>query len=206
MNYALIVFTKNWTNDAYFGEKMVNNIQRCSIINDNGRYIMENQIKFIQLSQSEYDSISPKSTGSLYFTTDTHRIYKGEDLYASTTFDSLKFEELTATSIKVDGVDVSLEGHVHTKTDIEDFPTNVSSFTNDAGYLKSSELDLSGYMPITGATLNSNWVIQSQGKTVTWDSEFGYMRFDGTDNGLAFGSGTYNEFESGSYILLNNWD
>ena len=119
---------------------MVNNIQRCSIINDNGRYTMENQIKFIQLSQSEYDSISPKSTGSLYFTTDTHRIYKGEDLYASTTFDSLKFEELTATSIKVDGVDVSLEGHVHTKDDISDFPTNVSSFTNDAGYLTDADL------------------------------------------------------------------
>lgn len=119
---------------------MVNNIQRCSIINDNGRYIMENQIKFIQLSQSEYDSISPKSTGSLYFTTDTHRIYKGGDLYASTTFDSLKFEDLSATSIKVDGVDVSLEGHTHTKSEISDFPTNVSSFTNDAGYITQSNV------------------------------------------------------------------
>ena len=57
----------------------------------------------------------------------------------------MKFEDLSATSIKVDGVDVSLEGHTHTKTDISDFPTNVSSFTNDVGYLKSSELDLSAY-------------------------------------------------------------
>ena len=107
---------------------------------------MANQVQFIQLSQAEYDNISSKNDGSLYFTTDTHRIYKGGDLYASTTFDSLKFEDLSATSIKVDGVDVSLEGHTHTKSDISDFPTNVSSFTNDVGYITQSEVDLT---PIT---------------------------------------------------------
>ena len=103
---------------------------------------MANQIQFIQLSQAEYDNISSKNDGSLYFTTDTHRIYKGGDLYASTTFDSLKFEDLSATSIKVDGKDVSVDGHTHTKSDISDFPTNVSSFTNDAGYITQSEVDL----------------------------------------------------------------
>lgn len=70
--------------------------------------------------------MATKNAGSLYFTTDTHRIYKGEDLYASTTFDDLKFDELEATSIQVNGKDVSVEGHTHTTDDIEDFPTNVS--------------------------------------------------------------------------------
>ena len=102
---------------------------------------MANQVQFIQLSQEEYDNISSKKNGSIYFTTDTHRIYKGGDLYASTTFDTLKFEDLSATSIKVDGVDVSLEGHTHTKSDISDFPTNVSSFTNDSGYITIDDVD-----------------------------------------------------------------
>ena len=52
----------------------------------------------------------------------------------------MKFEDLSATSIKVDGVDVSLKGHTHTKSDISDFPTNVSSFTNDAGYITQSNV------------------------------------------------------------------
>ena len=53
----------------------------------------------------------------------------------------MKFEDLSATSIKVDGVDVSLEGHTHTKSDISDFPTNVSSFTNDSGYITIDDVD-----------------------------------------------------------------
>ena len=109
---------------------------------------MANQVQFIQLSQEEYDNISSKKNGSIYFTTDTHRIYKGGDLYASTTFDTLKFEDLSATSIKVDGVDVSLEGHTHTKSDISDFPTKVSDFENDAGYTTQEYVDLSEYSKI----------------------------------------------------------
>ena len=44
--------------------------------------------------------------------------------------------------MKVDGKDVSVEGHTHTKSEISDFPTNVSSFTNDAGYITQSDVDL----------------------------------------------------------------
>lgn len=109
---------------------------------------MANQVQFIQLSQEEYDNISSKKNGSIYFTTDTHRIYKGGDLYASTTFDTLKFEDLSATSIKVDGVDVSLKGHTHSKTDVIDFPTKVSDFQNDAGYITINDVDLSEYSKI----------------------------------------------------------
>lgn len=47
------------------------------------------QIKFVQLSQSKYDDLLTTSSGaaisasSLYFTTDTHRVYKGSTLYSN---------------------------------------------------------------------------------------------------------------------------
>lgn len=48
---------------------------------------MAQQIQFIYLTQSDYDALESKNTGRIYFTSDTHRIYKGPDLYAATTFD-----------------------------------------------------------------------------------------------------------------------
>jgi hypothetical protein len=72
------------------------------------------------LTQSDYDNLNPKNTGRIYFTSDTHRIYKGSDLYAATTFDQLNFSAISASSITVDGNAVSLEGHTHTMSDIED--------------------------------------------------------------------------------------
>ena len=117
---------------------------------------MANQIQFIQLSQEEYDNISSKKNGSIYFTTDTHRIYKGGDLYASTTFDTLKFEDLSATSIKVDGVDVSLKGHTHSKTDVIDFPTKVGDFENDSGYLTESDLQDIEFVELQAQSLKVN--------------------------------------------------
>ena len=117
---------------------------------------MANQVQFIQLSQAEYDNISSKKNGSIYFTTDTHRIYKGGDLYASTTFDTLKFEDLSATSIKVDGVDVSLEGHKHSKADIIDFPTKVGDFENDSGYLTETDLQDIEFVELQAQSLKVN--------------------------------------------------
>lgn len=38
-------------------------------------------VQFISLSQSEYDNLGTKQDGRLYFTTDTHRIYKGSVRY-----------------------------------------------------------------------------------------------------------------------------
>lgn len=43
--------------------------------------VTKDKVEFYKYSQSEYDNIT-KSVDSLYFTTDTHRIYKGNDLYA----------------------------------------------------------------------------------------------------------------------------
>lgn len=42
----------------------------------------KDKVEFYKYSQSEYDSTT-KSTNSLYFTTDTHRIYKGDNLYGT---------------------------------------------------------------------------------------------------------------------------
>ena len=52
---------------------------------------MAYHVQFINLTQSEFDDISSKSFANVYFTSDTHRIYKGSDLYAATTFDQLNF-------------------------------------------------------------------------------------------------------------------
>lgn len=45
--------------------------------------VTNDKVEFYRCSQSEYDSAT-KSANTLYFTTDTHRIYKGEDLYSGT--------------------------------------------------------------------------------------------------------------------------
>ena len=42
---------------------------------------MSNEVEFYEGSQPEYEGLSEKFPNRLYFTTDTHRIYKGEDLY-----------------------------------------------------------------------------------------------------------------------------
>ena len=77
-----------------------------------------------------------KQEGSIYFTSDTHRIYKGSDLYATTSFDTVsaqtatfgdltvtgnvsmslsqvEFGRIEASEITVDGSSVALEGHTH---------------------------------------------------------------------------------------------
>ena len=56
---------------------------------------MAQQIQFIYLTQSDYDNLNPQ-TSKIYFTSDTHRIYKGSDLYAATTFDQLNFNSIEA--------------------------------------------------------------------------------------------------------------
>lgn len=90
---------------------------------------MAQQIQFVQLAQSEYDGLSSKSPGNIYFTSDTHRIYKGSDLYAATTFDQLNFNEIDASSLTVSGSAVALEGHTHSASDIDGLGAFVSAAT-----------------------------------------------------------------------------
>lgn len=82
------------------------------------------------MTQSDYDNLNPKNTGRIYFTSDTHRIYKGSDLYAATTFDQLNFSAISATSITVDGSAVSLEGHSHSASEISGLDAVISAATS----------------------------------------------------------------------------
>ena len=43
---------------------------------------MTNQVSMIRLSQSQYDALEAKDADALYFTSDTHRIYRGTDCYS----------------------------------------------------------------------------------------------------------------------------
>ena len=43
----------------------------------------ENTIKFVQLTQNRYDGITSKVATTLYFTTDTNRLYKGDTFYSN---------------------------------------------------------------------------------------------------------------------------
>ena len=82
------------------------------------------------MTQSDYDNLNPKNTGRIYFTSDTHRIYKGSDLYAATTFDQLNFSAIEASSITVDGSAVSLEGHSHAMSEVEGLDAALSGFAS----------------------------------------------------------------------------
>lgn len=52
----------------------------------------------------------------------------------------IECDTIEADEITVNGTNVSLEGHKHEASDINGLPTNVSSFTNDAGYIKIDDL------------------------------------------------------------------
>ena len=112
------------------------------------RYMaMAQQVQFVYLGQSEYDTLESKSPGQLYFTSDTHRIYRGTDLYATTSFDTVsaqtatfgdltvtgnvsmslsqvEFGSIMASDITVNGSSVALSGHTHSIDDIEDYEDN----------------------------------------------------------------------------------
>lgn len=111
---------------------------------------MAQQVQFVYLTQSEFDGISSKSNGKIYFTSDTHRIYRGNDLYATTSFDTLsaqtatfgdltvtgnismslsqvEFGSIVASDITVNGSSVSLEGHGHSSSDISDLTSTIVS-------------------------------------------------------------------------------
>lgn len=81
------------------------------------------------MTQSDYENLTPQ-TSRIYFTSDTHRIYKGSDLYAATTFDQLNFSSIEASSITVDGSAVSLEGHSHSMSDIDGLSDAISAATS----------------------------------------------------------------------------
>lgn len=94
------------------------------------------------MTQSEYDGLNPKDAAKLYFTSDSHRIYKGSDLYAATTFDQLNFSAISASSITVDGSAVSLVGHSHSMSDIDGLDAAISAATS--GFASESHTHVIG--------------------------------------------------------------
>lgn len=70
---------------------------------------MGNQVKFVETTQNNYDTIEYKDVGTLYFLKDTRRLYKGDKLFASeltSVYDGngKKFSNWTITR---EGVDVT---------------------------------------------------------------------------------------------------
>ena len=94
------------------------------------------------MTQSEYDGLNPKDAAKLYFTSDSHRIYKGSDLYAATTFDQLNFSAISASSITVDGSAVSLVGHSHSMSDIDGLASAITAATS--GFASESHTHVIG--------------------------------------------------------------
>ena len=135
---------------------------------------MAQQIQFIYLTQSEYDALNPKNVGRIYFTSDTHRIYKGSDLYAATTFDQLNFSAITASSITVDGSAVALVGHIHPASDITGLEAAISGFAS-VGHTHS---ELSG---ITATSISKSGNITASVGTFYDINVTGTATFDATD-------------------------
>lgn len=53
---------------------------------------MEQILNFLTGTQAQYDSLLNKDDGTLYFILDTHRIYRGEVMFASGLIENLKQE------------------------------------------------------------------------------------------------------------------
>lgn len=79
------------------------------------------QIKFVQLSQAKYDSLQTKLTTSIYFTTDTNRIYKGTVLFTGFQVISLLPVGLSAKNMQTDCLYVySVTGDMYIKANASD--------------------------------------------------------------------------------------
>mgnify|MGYP003297315125 CR=1 FL=1 len=55
---------------------------------------MESMVKFLVGSQEEYDSLEVKDDKALYFIMNTHRIYRGDTLFASGLLENLEQNEV----------------------------------------------------------------------------------------------------------------
>ena len=51
---------------------------------------MEQILNFLTGTQAQYDSLLNKDDGTLYFILDTHRIYRGEVMFASGLIENLE--------------------------------------------------------------------------------------------------------------------
>ena len=71
------------------------------------------------MTQSQYEGLASKVDDTIYFLTDTQRIYRGSVFFGGATMDELQFTSLNASNLTVNGTPVSLEGHLHSFADVE---------------------------------------------------------------------------------------
>ena len=111
----------------------------------------------------------------------------GGDSFTGVTFDTGTGDlDITSTgstlNVNLDGR-YSLTGHTHTVSDITDFPTNISTFTNDVGYLTGATGGNDTF--VSGASFNTgDGIIEftnTTGGTFNTNLDNRYLKIDGSD-------------------------
>lgn len=121
---------------------------------------MAMQVQFIYLTQSEYDNLSTKDESRLYFTSDTHRIYKGTGLYATSTFDQLTANSISASSITVSGNAVALDGHSHVISDVTSLSEILTGVTSSTLTKDTVTADI-GYFRLISVSGSANFAVNN---------------------------------------------
>ena len=105
----------------------------------------------LDLTTNSGSTITVNLDGRYSLTGHTHSEYVLDSEFTSHTGDtSIHF---TKGSINLD--DLGSSAHTHTVSDITDFPTNVSTFTNDIGYI-TGFTDTNDNIYLTGSTFNTS--------------------------------------------------
>lgn len=68
--------------------------------------------------------------------------------------------------------------------------------------VSAATLHLASLSSINAVSGNAGFAFGTGGATMTFDPD-GYVRLSGQDNGISFSEGTFNQFETGSYMALD---
>jgi hypothetical protein len=165
-------------------------------------------------------------TGHTHATDNTDDYVTGHTFNTTTGLFESTLQSGSTISVNLDGrysltghthalADLSSSAHTHTISEITDFPTNVSYFTNDVGYLTANTVNTDDY--VTGHTFNtSNGLLTSttkSGSTFNVDLDGRYLNVTAStanSNDYLTG-GTFNTatgdldlgLQSGSTVTIN---
>lgn len=137
---------------------------------------MPNVLKFVQLSQATYDSkqTSQKLSTTLFFTSDTHRIYKGTDFFCNEIVTTVK----DAAGLKTDSSVVLNRLYINTTTKAMYIATAIDANNNTIVQIGADETilnNVSSLLEIVGTTVASKVV------TTNSSSKFEYT-YEVTDS------------------------
>tara|TARA_R110000851_G_scaffold57296_1_gene133509 strand:- start:13928 stop:15202 length:1275 start_codon:yes stop_codon:yes gene_type:complete len=146
-------------------------------------------------------SLSAFTNDEGFITEDTN------DFVTGSTFNSeiLGFTRLSGGTFNVDlSGTYSLTGHTHIISEISDFPTNISYFINDSGYI-TGFTDTNDY--VSGGTFNtSNGILEftnTTGGTFNVDLDGRYLTAETNSQTLSFSASTGNlEISNGNIVDL----